>query len=222
MSRVPPLPHAEHITGLILCGGLGRRMGGIDKGLHPWQGRPLVEHVLQRLAPQVGRIVINANRNLDQYGALGHPVHADAAAPGGAIPYAGPMAGLLAGLNACRTDWLVSAPCDAPLLPTDLVQRLVAALGTSKADAPPRLAVAVSRHGDGALQPQPVFCLLHTSLRASLADWVGSGQSKVMMWLRQEGCAQAVFEQGDAFFNANTPDDLHGRTVIDPARRPAP
>jgi molybdopterin-guanine dinucleotide biosynthesis protein A len=203
---------ADDITGLILAGGLGRRMGGIDKGLHPWRGRPLVHHVLQRLAPQVGRITINANRNLGEYAALGHPVHPDAQAPDGAIPYAGPMAGLLAGLNTCQTDWLVSVPCDAPLLPTDLVERLLAAVAATNDPAPPRLAVAVSRDGNSPLQPQPVFCLLHISLRASLADWVNSGQSKVMMWLRQEGCAQAVFDSSEAFFNANTLDDLASRS----------
>jgi molybdopterin-guanine dinucleotide biosynthesis protein A len=195
------------VTGLILAGGLGRRMGGIDKGLHPWQGRPLVQHVLQRLAPQVGRLAINANRNVEQYAALGLPVHSDAQARDGAVPYAGPMAGLLAGLNACQTDWLVSVPCDAPLLPLDLVERLIGAL----ADTPtPRLAVAVSRERDGTLQHQPVFCLIHTSLRPSLTDWVTSGQSKVLLWLKQEECAQAVFEHGDGFFNANTLDDLVG------------
>ncbi|MBK6852597.1 MAG: molybdenum cofactor guanylyltransferase [Burkholderiales bacterium] len=190
-------------------------MGGVDKGLHAWQGRPLIEHVLQRLAPQVGHLAINANRNLADYAALGHPVHRDAQAPDGGIPYAGPMAGLLAGLEACRTDWLVCVPCDAPLLPHDLVERLVAALAEPPAA---RLAVAVSRESDGSLQPQPVFCLLHTSLRTSLGAWITSGQSKVMMWLRQEGCAQAVFEQGDEFFNANTLGDLARSKVVQRAK----
>ena len=216
MMMMPTLPTREHITGLVLAGGLGRRMGGVDKGLQAWRGQPLVQHVLARLAPQVGPLLINANRHLHDYAAFGHPVVVDAAAGGdgagvGAIsgsdglPFAGPLAGMLAGLGTCTTPWLMCVPCDAPLLADDLVMRLCAAFA---GQAGTRAAVVISREADGSLQPQPVFCLLHVGLRASLQAWIATGQSKVMLWLRQQGCAQVVCDGGPAFFNTNTLDDL--------------
>src|SRR3990167_3191680 len=146
------------ITGLILAGGRGSRMGSIDKGLVPLAGKPMVAHVLERLQPQVQCLLINANQNLDTYAAFGAPVWPDA------MPdFAGPLAGLQTGLMHCETPYLVTAPCDSPFLPTDLVARLAQALQTQDAD----LAVAVTGEGD-ARQPHPVFCLAQASLLAHL------------------------------------------------------
>ena len=105
----------KDITGLVLAGGMGRRMDSRDKGLIAFRGKPMVAHVIERLAPQVGSLIINANRNLDQYGGLGYPVVSDEVSG-----YAGPLAGLHAGLRACTTPLIVTAPCDSPFLPTDL------------------------------------------------------------------------------------------------------
>ena len=137
------------ITGLILAGGRGSRMGSIDKGLVPLAGQPMVKHVIARLQPQVQRLLINANQNLDTSAAFGTPVWPDA------IPdFAGPLAGLQTGLMHCETPYLVTAPCDSPFLPTDLVQRLASALQAEDAD----LAVAGTGEGE-TRQPHPAFCL---------------------------------------------------------------
>jgi len=192
-----PPPQAD-ITGLVLAGGRGSRMGGVDKGLQPYQGRPLVQHALQRLAPQVGTLMINANRNLDSYAALGVPVWPDTL--GG---YPGPLAGLAAGLAHCRTPYLVSVPCDSPHFPTDLVARLAAALAQDEAQI--AMAAAVE---DGALRTQPVFCLLQASLLPSLLAFLHSGQRKVDRWTATHRCVEVTFDDAAAFFNANTPADL--------------
>lgn len=189
-------------TGLILAGGRGSRMGGVDKGLQPLAGRPLLAHVLERLTPQVDVLLINANRHLDRYAGFGPPVVSDADAS-----FAGPLAGLLAGLAQAQTDWLLSVPCDAPLLPLDLAERLAAA------DAD----IAVPITADG--QIQPVFCLLRCTLRNSLADYLASGGRKFESWLRaQAGHRLVPFDRpGDlaAFFNANSLAELQR---LEPAR----
>ena len=118
----------EDVTGIVLAGGMGRRMGGVDKGLVPLAGRPLVAHVLERLAPQAGAIIVNANQNRDRYAAYGHPVVADEV--GG---FAGPLAGLHAGMTAATTPYVVTVPCDSPFLPGDLVARLAAGLERERA-----------------------------------------------------------------------------------------
>ncbi len=188
------------ITGLILAGGQGLRMGGMDKGLQPWQGRPLAGHVLQRLQGQVGTVMISANRNAAAYAALGVPVWPDLQ-PG----HAGPLAGLLAGLSHAATPYVAAVPCDAPLLPLDLVARLADAL--QAADAEMAVASTLER---GAWQAQPVFCLLRRELRGSLALALEAGQRKAGQWMAGHHCVRVPFSDARAFFNANTPADLQG------------
>ena len=192
-------PSSQDITGLVLAGGRGSRMGGADNGLQPYRGLPLARHALQRLAPQVGALWINANRNLDAYAAMGVPVCADTL-PG----HPGPLAGLAAGLAQCRTPYLASVPCDSPHFPTDLVARLAAAL--AQHDAEIAVAAAVDEHGD--LRTQPVFCLLHAGLLPSLLGFLHSGQRKVDRWTAMHRCAVERFDDAAAFFNANTMADL--------------
>jgi len=186
------------ITGLVLAGGRGSRMGGVDKGLQPYRGVPLAQHAMQRLAPQVGRVMINANRHLDIYAGMGSVV-----CPDGLPDYPGPLAGFLAGLEHCETPYLATVPCDSPLFPEDLVARL--ALALAEADAEIAMAVA-PEHGE--LRAQPVFCLLKSTLKASLAEFTASGQHKVGRWTSLHRCVEVRFDDPLAFFNANTPDDL--------------
>ena len=185
----------ENVTGLVLAGGLGTRMGGVDKGLQLWHGRPLVAHVLERLAPQVGPMLINANRNGDAYAAWEHPVVADVLAD-----HPGPLAGFLTGLQACTTEWLVTAPCDSPLLPLELVDQLMA--GAARCGA--ALAMAQTRG-----KYQPVFCLMRASLASSLQQYLGEGGRKIDRWTLSQGAAVVDFNDPGAFANANTMDDLH-------------
>ena len=188
----------EDITGLILAGGRATRMGGVDKGLQNHQGMPLALHALLRLQPQVGHLLINANRNLAAYEALGVPVWPDPMAD-----HPGPLAGWLAGLEHCDTPYLLTVPCDTPGFPTDLAARLSAALAEQDAD----IAMAATLE-DGRVQVQPVFCLLKTGLLESLVAYLHSGQRKIDRWTAQHRCATVVFEDTRAFFNANTADEL--------------
>ncbi len=189
----------DDITGLVLAGGRGSRMGGVDKGLQNHLGLPLALHALMRLAPQVGHAMINANRNLGAYESFGVPVWPDA------LPdYPGPLAGFLAGLEHCETPWLVTVPCDTPAFPLDLVERLTAAAAAQDAE----IAMAATQSADGTTQVQPVFCLLRTSLLESLVRFTQSGQRKIDRWTAQHRCIEVPFADEAAFFNANTPDDL--------------
>ena len=156
------------VTGVVLAGGQGRRMGGVDKGLVELEGRPLAAWVIERLAPQVGALIVNANQNVERYAAFGHPVVSDAV--GG---YAGPLAGLHAALTAARTQWVATAPCDSPFLPHDLVARL----WRSATDAQATLAVA--RTFD---QPHPVFALVRRDVRVSLDAFLAAGGRKIDAW----------------------------------------
>lgn len=177
-------------------------MGGVDKGLQPFQGQPLAGHALQRLRPQVGHLMVSANRHPDTYAAFGVTVIADAS-----DDFAGPLAGLLAGLQHCPTPWLASVPCDAPWFPTDLVERLAAAATQANA----RAAVATTRDADGTPQPQPVFCLVQAALHDDLRAFIAAGGRRAGEWLRGHGAARALFDgpgEYEAFFNANTLDDL--------------
>ena len=188
----------ELITGLVLAGGRGSRMGGVDKGLQNHQGMSLALHALLRLQPQVGNVMINANRNLGAYEAMGVPVWPDV------MPdYPGPLAGLLTGLERCETPYLVSVPCDTPNFPTDLVSRLAKAL--LEADAGIAMAAAVE---DGELRSQPVFCLLKADLLESLVRYMQSGQRKIDRWTAQERCVVVEFDDPLAFVNANTLAEL--------------
>ena len=188
----------QDITGLILAGGRGSRMGGVDKGLQNHRGVPLAMHALMRLAPQVGELMINANRNLGAYESMGVPVWPDSLAD-----YAGPLAGFLTGLEHCETPYLVTVPCDTPNFPTDLVARLAAALQAEGAE----IAIAATLE-DGQLQPQPVFCLMQANLLESLVAFTHAGQRKIDQWTAQHRCASVLFDDAGAFFNANTPGEL--------------
>lgn len=188
----------DDITGLVLAGGRGSRMGGVDKGLQPWLGEPLAMNALRRLSPQVGGLMVNANRSLDVYEAMGVPVWPDPVAD-----YPGPLAGFLAGLAHCATPWMVTVPCDSPRFPSDLVARLA----RSAADADAEIAMATTRE-DGRTQAQPVFCLLRTSLAESLARFIQDGQHQVRRWTAQHRCVEVLFDDADAFFNANTLEEL--------------
>lgn len=195
----------EQITGLVLAGGRGSRMGGVDKGLQNHQGMPLALHALLKLQPQVGELMVNANRNLAAYEAFGAPVWPDA------LPdYPGPLAGLLTGLERCETPYLVSVPCDTPNFPPDLVERLAAALRAEDAE----IAMAATLE-DGVLRTQPVFCLTHAHLMESLQAFLQSGERKIDRWTGRHRTAVVCFDDPSFFFNANTTAELqqlqHGR-----------
>ncbi len=183
------------ITGLILAGGQGRRMGGVDKGLQILRDRPMIEWVIERLRPQVHDVLINANQNLDAYRAYRLPVVADAV--GG---FAGPLAGLHAGLCAVSTDELVTVPCDSPFLPLDLVARLAAARAAANAD------IAVAKTFD---QPHPVFALVRTSVRPHLEAFLNGGGRKIDTWYASLQMVEVPFDDEiDAFSNINTRAEL--------------
>ena len=187
------------ITGLILAGGRGSRMGGADKGLQNHLGIPLAMHALLRLSPQVGHVLVNANRNLGAYDAFCVPVWPDA------LPdYPGPLAGFLAGLEHCETPYLVTVPCDTPNFPADLVARLASGLAAQDAE----IAMAATRSVGGEVQVQPVFCLMKASLMESLVRFTQSGQRKIDRWTAKHRCVEVLFDDEAAFFNANTADDL--------------
>ncbi len=185
----------REVTGLVLCGGLGRRLGGVDKGLHPVAGRPMAMLVLDRLAPQVGELTISANRNRDIYGAWGYPVVADES-----DSFDGPLAGVLSALGACRSPWLVTVPCDAPNLPHDLVERLLDA--ADAADTPTACAF------DGR-RLQPTFCAYRRDIADSLRGYLAAGERKIDRFLEDVGLARADFRgRENAFLNLNTPGDV--------------
>ena len=186
------------ITGLVLAGGRGSRMGGVDKGLQNHRGMPLALHALLRLQPQVGAVMINANRNLAAYESMGAPVWPDAQAD-----YPGPLAGMLAGLERCETPYLVTVPCDSPNFPFDLVERLAHALDAEAAD----IAMAATREGTAVLA-QPVFCLLKAALLESLVKFLHDGQRKIDRWTALHRVATVVFDDAAAFDNANTIEEL--------------
>ena len=198
--------HTPGITGLILAGGRGSRMGGIDKGLQNFRGLPLALQTLMRLQLQsqpLQEVLINANRNLSAYESLGVPVWPDSI-----DGFAGPLAGFLTGLERCETPLLLTVPCDTPLFPLDLVERLVHALDSQDAD----LAMAAAPEADGAVRTQPVFSLLKIELLESLVKFTQSGGRKIDAWTGQHRCAVVPFDlPGDsphAFSNANTLAEL--------------
>ena len=193
----------EDITGIVLAGGRGSRMGGADKGLQNFNGVPLALHTLLRLSPQVGEMLVNANRNLSAYESFGAPVWPDA------LPdFAGPLAGFLTGLEQAETAWIVTVPCDTPLFPTDLVQRLAEAAEREGAE----IAMASGPEADGQLRTQPVFCLLRRELLESLVRFTHGGGRKIDAWTAQHRTVVVPFDRpGDdprAFFNANTLAEL--------------
>jgi molybdopterin-guanine dinucleotide biosynthesis protein A len=182
------------MTGLLLAGGMGHRMGGCDKGLIEFDGQAMASHVIDRLRPQVGPLLINANRTLEVWRSYGLPVISDTL--GG---FVGPLAGIHAGLHACTTPWLVTAPCDSPFLPLDLVQRLATAAENEKRP------LAVARSG-GRLQP--VFALWHRDQLPALQSYLESGGRKLEAWFESRPRAVVDFNDTAAFANINTPDEL--------------
>ena len=195
------------ITGVILAGGLGRRMGGVDKGLQLLNGRPLVSHVIERLAPQVDELLINANQNVERYAAFGDRVVPDQ------IPdYAGPLAGVHAALSAAAYPLVATAPCDSPFLPADLVFRLFSALTATNAN------LAVARTFD---QPHPVFCLCRRAVLPHLSEFLAGGGRKFESWYATLNIVEVPFDdEADAFENINTREEL-GRFESKTGRMPA-
>ncbi|MGE5240197.1 MAG: molybdenum cofactor guanylyltransferase MobA [Bacteroidota bacterium] len=186
---VTDIPQTE-ITGIILAGGRGSRMGGVDKGLVPLRGEPMITHVAARLKPQVGTLLINANRNLDAYAHLGFPV-----VPDRFSGFLGPLAGIASGLLTATTPYVVTAPCDSPLLPLDLVARLARALAAEQAG------IAVAHDGERA---HPVFLLVRRELGADLLDFLGAGGRKIDQWFTRHRLAVADFrDAAQAFINVN-------------------
>ena len=185
----------EKITGVILAGGLGRRMGGIDKGLQELRGQPMVHWVAERLAPQVDELLINANQNGERYAEFGHRVVPDQ------IPdFAGPLAGLHAALSAAAHPLVATAPCDSPFLPADLISRLFSALTATDAD------LAVARTFD---QPHPVFCLCKRDVLPHLTEFLESGGRKIDRWYATLKVVEVAFDdEAEAFENINTREEL--------------
>lgn len=202
MTTAPPLA-ARDITGLILAGGRGMRMGAVDKGLQILHGQTLVAHAIQRLQPQVGTLAISANRNHEQYAAFGLPIWADLEPD-----FPGPLAGLHAALTHCQTHYLLAVPCDSPFLPLDLATRLSQSLTPATPDA----AIAVSADIDGdPAQPRrhPVFCLLRKTLLPQLTRYLHAGERKMDRWFASLPAAEVYFADLHAFRNINTLQELH-------------
>jgi molybdopterin-guanine dinucleotide biosynthesis protein A len=172
-------------------------MGGVDKGLQAFRGRPMVAHVLERFAPQVDELLVNANRNVEAYAAFGHPVVSDEIAG-----FAGPLAGFERGLAHARGDLVATVPCDSPFLPRDLVARLREALEAHGAE------LAVARTGD---QAHPVFCLMKRGVHRSLEEFLAGGQRKIDRWYASLRVAEVAFDdEAEAFLNINTREELQG------------
>ena len=183
------------VSGIVLAGGKGSRMGGVDKGLQPLRGKPMVAWAIARLRPQVDEIVINANQNLEIYSAFGYRV-----APDEIGGFAGPLAGLHAGLNAAAHSLVVTVPCDSPFLPADLVFRLKDSLAEND--------LAVAKTGN---QPHPVFALMKRQVRESLEAFLASGGRKIDAWYAALKVVEVAFDdEADAFRNINTLEELKG------------
>ena len=183
------------VTGIVLAGGQGSRMGGVDKGLQPFRGRPMVAHAIERFAPQVDELLINANRNPEAYARFGHRVIADEIAG-----FAGPLAGFERGLAHAAGELVATVPCDSPFLPADLVARLRSALEAKQAD------LAVAKTG---AQAHPVFCLMRRAVHPSLTEFLGRGERKIDRWYGALAVVEVAFDdEADAFLNINTREEL--------------
>jgi molybdopterin-guanine dinucleotide biosynthesis protein A len=190
---------AEQITGLILAGGRAQRMGGIDKGLIPFHQKPLIETTIQRLKAQVGPILINANRNITKYAVYGYLVIMDETPD-----FSGPLAGFLMGLKNCKTPYLLTTPCDSPLFPEDLGAKLASELEQANLD----LVYASTKEADGKVWAQPVFCLMRANLQDSLISFLDKGDLKIDRWFKELKSGTVIFDNAQAFANANTPEEL--------------
>jgi len=202
-DTIPP----QHITGLILAGGRGSRMGGVDKGLQNFNGIPLALHTLMRLGPQVETVMVNANRNLSAYESFGASVWPDASAD-----FAGPLSGFLLGLERAETPYLLTVPCDTPRLPLDLAERLANALVREGADIAMAAAPELKDDGSAEVRAQPVFCLLKIELSESLVAFTHSGGRKIDAWTAQHKTVLVPFDAPTddrlAFANINTLSEL--------------
>lgn len=187
-------PGKGKITGVVLAGGMARRMGGQDKGLVPFAGRPLVQWVIEALRPQVSTLVINANRNRETYAAYGHPVIAD-----DIDGFQGPLAGFASAMAAVETPWIVTLPCDGPFPAPDLVERLCTALAEQDAE------IAVASNGN---RMQPVYALLPVSLAPGLRAFLASGERKIDRWYAEHRVAIAdLSDRPQGFANINSAED---------------
>jgi molybdopterin-guanine dinucleotide biosynthesis protein A len=193
------------ITGLILAGGRAQRMGGIDKGLIPFLEKPLIASAIGRLQNQVGPILINANRNITQYATYGYPVILDETPD-----FSGPLAGFSAGLKACKTPYMLTSPCDSPLLPLDLASQLVNEMERGNF----QLVYASSQEADGKVWAQPVFCLIRTDLLGSLERFLQKGDLKIDRWFKELRSGTVIFNDANAFANVNTPEELQNLEKI--------
>ena len=183
------------VTGVILAGGQGRRMGGQDKGLIPYRQRPLISHIIMLLKPQVDTIIINANRNIEQYHEYRYPIIEDTL-----TNFCGPLAGMLSAMQSCETDFILTCPCDSPQLSPQLRQRLMETLLANQAD------IAVAHDGD---RLQPVFCLIPRRLAEHLENYLEQGERKIDLWFAQHNTVAVDFsDQADSFINFNRPEDL--------------
>ena len=198
---------SAQITGLILAGGRAQRMGGIDKGLIPFHGKPLIESAISRLKPQVSTILINANRSITKYSHYGYPVLMDETPD-----FSGPLAGFSIGLKHCKTPYLLTSPCDSPLLPTDLAKNMAIELEENNLE----LVFASSKEADGKIWAQPVFCLMKSSLQDSLNTFLSKGDLKIDRWFKELRSGTVVFENPQAFANVNTPEELAALERISP------
>lgn len=194
----------QSITALVLAGGRGSRMGHVDKGLQKFRGSTMAAHVIGRLAPQAGAIAINANQNLEAYAVFGAPVW-----PDDLTGFEGPLAGLETGLRRCATEYLVTAPCDSPFVPHDLVARLAQALDAEGADL--ALAETEEAGADGTIrvQPQPVFALVRTAALPQLSAYLAGGGRRMDGWYGGIKVARVRFDDASAFRNINTVHELH-------------
>ena len=186
---------SDHISAVILAGGQGSRMGGADKGLQQFRHAPLALHALLRIQPQVAEVLINANRNIGVYEGFGVPVICDQTPD-----YAGPLAGMQAGLNACSLPFLITVPCDVPLFPENLVEKLCQPFEEN-----PELLLTVVKTPSG---DQPVFCLIRIEALASLEEFIKQGKRKIDAWYANIPHAKVYFDDEQAFHNVNTIQEL--------------
>lgn len=189
----------NEVTGIILAGGLGSRMGRVNKGLQILHGEPMVMHILRILSPQVANLMINANHDLNDYEQFNQVIHSDI------FPdFVGPLAGIHVGLKNCTTQYLLSVPCDAPFLPVDLVKKLALSLENEKAD----IAIAFTKENDQ-LAHHPVFCLMNSNLCSHLENFIQQGGRKVRQWQSTLKVANTFFEEAEKFQNINHLEELN-------------
>ena len=185
--------NSQNITAVILAGGQGSRLGGVDKGLLELNKIPLVQHLINRIQPQVAKIIISANRNIKRYADLGFPVYEDEISD-----FAGPLAGILKALQQCKSEWLLTVPADSPFIPANLAQRLGKNIQNNK--------IVMAHDGE---RLQPTFALIHKSLASSLEDFLQQGERKARVWMQQQPHKIVDFsDQAYAFININTKDEL--------------